>query len=343
MSINAITICAPTFDHSVSYGKIAWNVAKELEKRGVWVNYIPGQRDAVLPDDRFRFTPYTLFMGHPTNFEKYGMLDKMNSCIAVTMWESTLFPDGWTTALNNLKGVVVPSEWCEDIFKRNVVTVPIMTSPLGLDPEFTFKSRTLNPGERFRVLTIGDRGNRRNWWGACRVFGRAFGVEDMSVEMIIKVHADKGSDDDFRHNFLDPNFTLIKQNLSTQEMAELFQSCHVLLYPARGEGFGLPPLEFLRTGGVAICTDYSGLKWSVDFGAIPIPYELQPAWQGSEDFEGCGNWAEPDLAAAVTALKNVRESYSEFTATSETQAKNVAGYFTWEKFVTDLMVFWEGL
>lgn len=329
--MDAITVCSPSFNPNFSYGIIANAIVEGLKQRDIHVNYVCSDANEELPDNRFKFTPYSILMGHPVHFKYYGNIIFPPQAIAVTMFESTELPKGWVDILNAIRGVVVPSKFCEEVFSNQGVKSPIAVSPLGVNSIFAYKPR--EKSIPFRFLATADRGDRKNWMGAGNAFGRAFKL-DPNIQLVLK------SMPDFKDNFLDPNFVVIRRSMTTQQMAALYQSCHALIFPSKGEGFGWPPLEMLRTGGVAISTAFGGLDWAAKYGSVVVPHKMAPAWLFDE-FAGCGEWGEPDEEALVEALLDVYHNYNKHIEGARERSLRIERDLTWEPFIDTVLGMWD--
>ena len=123
--------------------------------------------------------------------------------------------------------------------------------------------------------------------------------------------------------------------VSHKELIDLFfKRIDCFVFPSRGEGFGLPPMEAMATGVPAITTNWSALPefmnnevgWLID--AI-----LSPAIDFTEQIyrEYCGQWAEPDKNQLRKIMRYCYEHRNEVKKKGQKAAKYVKEHWTWEK------------
>lgn len=82
-------------------------------------------------------------------------------------------------------------------------------------------------------LAFGDRGLRKGGFTAIQAFQMAF-HGNKRYRLIVKARAPKNIE-----LFPGGNIELIQQDMTEQELYELYCRCDVLINPNRGEGFGL--------------------------------------------------------------------------------------------------------
>src|SRR5690606_12701591 len=120
---------------------------------------------------------------------------------------------------------------------------------------------------------------------AAQAFNKAFG-DDMRYRLILKSRTDA-----VNVSISNPNIEIIAQDMSDEEMCQLYHRAHVMLFPTRGEGFGLPPREFAATGGLAMATNWGGTAENIDRWGIPIEHAMEPAYNTTSKWAGTvGEW-----------------------------------------------------
>jgi len=62
------------------------------------------------------------------------------------------------------------------------------------------------------------------------------------------------------------------RNMSPAELRSLYWDSHIFLFPSRGEGAGLPPLEAMSTGLPVLAPAWSGMA---DYIFAPVAYPLE--------------------------------------------------------------------
>jgi glycosyltransferase involved in cell wall biosynthesis len=217
------------------------------------------------------------------------------------MFESTRLPQPslWVDELNACDAVLSPSSFVTALFREHGVDVPIWTVPLGVLDDFEFQPRPER--ETFIFLALADRGIRKGWDIAAKAFVRAFG-DDPHYRLVIK-HRPRES----VFNVVNPNISMWASEMEAKGLSWLYGLTDCLVFPARGEGFGLPPRDYAATGGLVLATNWSGLADYIQEYAEPInAYTMVPAWPGHHLFDGrCGEWAEADVDALADLMRHV--------------------------------------
>lgn len=329
--MDIINVCSPSFDPADSYGRLASELATGLSSQ-VRVNRfaLDGSGHGVIHP-----AMGGILLGYPTLHQQFGGMVNAGPKIAITMFESTVLPEGWVDALNACDAVIVPATFLIDIFKTAGVTAPIHVVPLGVSKEFmhyTPRTRS-NP---FTFITIGDRGRRKGWMEACTAFVRAFG-DSPDVKLIIKTR------NPLPFGIENPNIEVIAGDMTNTELAELYARAHVMVFPTHGEGYGLPPREFVATGGLSLVTNWGGTAENVARWGIPIPYTLEPAWEGDEKWHGkLGDWAQPDVGVLAHQMSDIKLEYPRYGGVRRMFA-NTMHTQTWDVFSHRVFAIWRNV
>lgn len=341
-----INLYAPThWDMCNSYGLIACQLARHLTALGAKVNcHGPGQivMDSQ-PADIAAITsqPYCpsdggILMGWPVAFDSFEATGRPQ--IALTMFESTKLPSGWADALNSMDAVIVPSRFCRDVFIDCGVTAPIHVAPLGIGEIYQPYQRPQRDVMTF--LAFLDRGSRKGGDLAQEAFARAFG-NDPNYQLVLKMRSPIGTRVDL---FPGGNVTLIQQDMTEQELYQLYCSADVLINPNRGEGFGLLPREFAATGGISLATDWGGTADDIEQWGWPISCTTHKAhWKGQVWLEGesLGDWAEPDINDVVRQLFSIAGHLPAYQNSSLRMASNIHKLYSWRRFAATVLEVWE--
>jgi glycosyltransferase involved in cell wall biosynthesis len=345
---DVISIYAPGhYDLADSYGLIACQLARHLTALGARINaFALGEAvHASQPDDLRVITgqPIRAALGgivlaYPTAYEKYGPLSMAGPRVAITMFESTRLPEGWADSLNACQAVIVPSRFCRDVFVEAGVEAPVHVIPLGIDETYR-PARRSSDSMPYTFLAFADRGRRKGWHEALQAFVQAFG-DDSRVRLILKMRAR-----DQRINVLNSNIDMVQQDMSPAALGEFYRQADCMVFPAHGEGFGLPPREFAATGGTVIATNWGGLADDIRAWGIPLGCSLESAWKGHPKFEhaGLGDWAAPDVDQLATWMQVVADQRTFFAQVSYERAGHVRAMYDWRAFAEGVLEVWKGV
>ena len=232
-----------------------------------------------------------------------------------TYWELPAAPPDWAPLLQDIHEIWAPTRFVANAF-RPIFAGPITVVPpcveIGGQQCFDRAHFGMQDGRFTFVFSFDYLSHpaRKNPTGVLRAFQAAF-PSDQRVGLLIKsIRAagdHTGVSTELAHAALaDPRIMLMDRSLTRGEMLSLLRvgDCYVSLH--RSEGFGLGMAEAMAFGTPVIGTDYSG---STDFlserTGFPIPYSLRPV--ATDEYVAADGqvWAEPDLAAAADAMRQV--------------------------------------
>lgn len=213
---------------------------------------------------------------------------------AYSMYESTRLPDGWSDSINTkTERLIVPCEWCEDVFRDNGVTVPIHVVYGGTDPEENPVIPAFpNSNRPYTFITLGDRGSRKGWDTTWAAFCQAFTPKD-DVRLIVKC---RGFDLRFIDNTNSPDPMTKKIHIWREDvdrMHDVFAHADCAVYPARSDGWGMWCREAACCGLPVIATNYSGVAVGIEHWAYPVGYREVDAQLPSP--KAPGKWATANV------------------------------------------------
>lgn len=330
-----INVFAHYWNMADSYGRIAFELSDAIERLDDWhVNRF----GPFAPRQPMRMSIGGLLTGYPTAFQTFGEIAQVGPRIALTMFESSEAPVEWADPLNSCSSLIVPSPSQVTLFRAIGVTVPIYVHPLGIGPEFKYKMRRKK--KKFRILAIGDRGRRKGAHLAMFAFVKAFGDRE-DVELVIKCR-------DYPGSIANENIRLISKDYTNAQMAKLYQSADLMVFPSAGEGFGLPPREAAATGALTIATTYLGTADHIAQWGIPLGFKMVKAWQGDpmwgdRSLDGdLGEWAEADVDALAELMTWVKELPIEVrNGLGKHYSNNIRRLYTWDDLALGVATAWE--
>ena len=188
----------------------------------------------------------------PHNFSNDGI----SKLVLITPWEFGSVPMEWYDNQDKVEEFWVPSNYVKDcLINSGIKKEKIHTIPNGFDhyiygpnkAKYQFRTK-----KRFKFLFVGGLIHRKGIDLLLKSYCELFNKSD-DVCLVVKHF---GSNDIYKNNYLDlilqyqqdtncPEIELIDSDLSDNEMASLYRACDILVHPYRGEGFGLPMLEFV--------------------------------------------------------------------------------------------------
>ncbi len=253
----------------------------------------------------------------PTVFADLGQQRISGSYnILRTYWELPRAPEQWRAFLDPIDEIWAPNAFVADafrhIFPRTISIIPPCVEITKIDhlnrDQFGLFANNFYFLFSFDYFSYPS---RKNPVGVVRAFQAAFPRGDEQVGLVIKSTGAGSQFPDIRAVIAaagrrDPRIVIIEQNLSQSEITSLINSCDCYVSLHRSEGFGLGMVEAMLCGKPVIGTDFSG---SQDFlsntTGYPVLNRLRPLRRGEYiHYEG-QEWAEPDMASAIEAMRAV--------------------------------------
>lgn len=229
--------------------------------------------------------------------------------IAYTMFETTSYPAFWEPYLKSADLVIVPTQFCADTMFKTFGIMPEVV-PLGYNPKaFYYLEREKK--EVFTFLHYDAFKWRKGWDILFSAFNAEFGEKDgeQDVRLVLKTTL---SFTPPLHEY--PKIKVIKGRLAQSEMIEIMRQADCFVFPTRGEGFGLTPLEAMATGMRAIVPNHSGIShyWHKDYCYSLDTREVKAKYDNVE-LRGLelGNYWEPTVESTRQAL---RQAYNDWKA-----------------------------
>lgn len=253
-----------------------FHIIKEMAKKGVYLATVsPGGKDGygVASDmivrelSKLGLPTYRTFMGQKVGvlFHNPYSINTLNTPIRIiyTMFESTKLPDDFLPYLAAADLVLVPSNFCKQVFEASGVD-NVKVVPLGYDQD-SYKFIDRGPTKRslnktFTFLHYNAFNLRKGFLEVYKAFTKAF-EPDEPVELVLKTVVDRPNQ---RFPYLsptkNPNIKVVEGKLEAYEMSKLMADADCFVFPSRGEGFGVTPLETMATGMPAIVPNAHGIS-----------------------------------------------------------------------------------
>lgn len=266
--------------------------------------------------------------------------------VVIQPWEFGSVPVEWVRQINaNVDELWVPSCFVRDCYVQSgVAATKVQVVPNGV------ATNCFNPAvlpcnlatqKRFRFLFVGGTIQRKGIDILLAAYSAAFTSDD-DVCLVIKdmggstIYQGQTAGEmiaGFKRVATHPEIVYLEEMLDNDRMASLYTSCHCLVHPYRGEGFGLPIAEAMACGLAPIVTGYGA---AVDFCPPEIAW-LIPAPLQYFTVRKVGNletvdfpWlAEPDVDALATLMRHAFTHQDEVRQRGIAASRHIQEYFTW--------------
>lgn len=234
--------------------------------------------------------------------------------ILYTMIEGDEVPDSWKPFLDMADKIIVPTHWVQSVFAKAGYETHVIN--LGYDSEiFTYRERVR--GDKFRFLHYEAFQNRKGWQDLLEAWSGIQENED--VELIFKTI--------LPHNEIPEevmqyqNIKVISGELPHRCLNDILHMADCFVFPSRGEGFSLPPLEAMATGLPVILTNgHSHTEYYDERYMYGVPADIRIPARYS-NWEDQGNFVRASYSSLEKVLQHVYmnpdEAYAKGKLASE--------------------------
>jgi hypothetical protein len=238
--------------------------------------------------------------------------------IGYFVWETSKLGTAHKLGLSLVDEIWVPTEFMRELYARETSKPVLCMGSVVQPPAPKGARRDFGLSDDFMFLFTYDsasRQTRKNPLGVTRAFRQAFSGNE-KVQLVLKTQnaAKLGGMEKELYTELqkaaaeDKHIRIIDETFEAEKLAGLIASADAYVSLHRCEGFGYGMAEAMYFGVPVIATNWSG---NVDFikedTAWQVPFKLVPVKPGEYHYaeEGGHEWAEPDLAAASRAMRDV--------------------------------------
>jgi glycosyltransferase involved in cell wall biosynthesis len=234
--------------------------------------------------------------------------------IAITQTETSRMPRGLVERVNRCAHLLVTSSFQADVWGESGVAIPLTVLRWGIDVDrFPVAERAADG--LFKVLLLGALTPRKNADAAVRIFQRA-SEDDPAWSLTVKARG-KVSYAVKHAARTDPRVRLERGDAPDERVLELYHGHNCLLWPSKGEGVGLPPLEAMSTGMELVCSynsgmmDYLGDGWAWPIRtARTLPADAPGEEFGADFSARFGSPGEYWLPDEDDAVRQLRECHA---------------------------------
>lgn len=339
-----------SFSQGQGYSGSAENMLIALSRKGIDVRTATFSKDNKknitkeglnIKNKPFELGNIGIAYGFPNSFSSL-MLNKVK--VGFTMFETTRLPNGqpnvwcgstgnWLDAIKNLDMLLTPSTFCRDIMIKEGAKVPIEIVPLGVDTE-KYKYIERPKRKKFTFLMLGTLTIRKNPGYVISAFLDLF-KNNEDVELVLKTQ-----DGTIGHVQMPyKNLKIIDERTLPEKMMKYYEDADCFVFPSRGEGFGLPPLEAMATGLPTIFSANTGM---LDFADDKYCYPIrkmteQKAIHFPKDWGDVGQWFDPDYQELKNLMKYVYEHREEAKEKGRMSAEWVKTNWSFDKSADKLI------
>lgn len=211
--------------------------------------------------------------------------------VLFTMWETDTMPDSFKPWFSQYDQVLVPCDFNVELFSQyhpNTTKVP-----LGVDLSF-WRPAPKPTNTKFRFHAGGSLWMRKGLDLAVQAF-KNLKLPDAELHIKAAPHAFDTPEN------CGPNIFLHREWMAAETQRDWYNQADCFVAPARGEGFGLMPLQAIAIGIPTIVSLSSGQREFAHLAKYTVSC-------GKSKAETCGKWDEPKLGELEDAMRAAYES-----------------------------------
>jgi len=207
--------------------------------------------------------------------------------VLFTMWETDTMPNFMHPWFNQFDQILVPCEHNVELFSKYHPDVTCV--PLGVDLTF-WKPQDRDTDGPFRFHAGGSLWLRKGLDLVVRAFTE---LNLPDAELHIKAAPHAFDTEEIKH----PNIKLYRDWMNKETQRDWYNQADCFVAPARGEGFGLMPLQAIAMGIPTIVSESTGQREFMHLAQWTVPCGKSPA-------QTVGQWDEPNLQKLKLAMQD---------------------------------------
>ncbi|MFA6335625.1 MAG: glycosyltransferase [Bacteroidales bacterium] len=278
--------------------------------------------------------------GQAPYFIKNSGVYKIGHC----EFEATEAPESWVPYCNMMDELWVPTEWDRNKFVKAGVNVPIHIIHQGINPEYfhpDFAPMQTDAKETFKFVINAAWYPRKNLHNLITTFQSEFkkGEDVCLIVKTLDLGLNKGIKEELKNIVSDETAAKVyvkEQEIPEYQLPSLYTMADCLVFPTRGEGWGLPLFEALACGIPVITTAYGAPNEILrDHKGKPLPgvhfleYKEVMASDPYVYMEG-KKWAEPNLVQLAQEMRYQFEHRAEEKPKALATSKIIRTKFSWK-------------
>lgn len=244
-------------------------------------------------------------------------MNKQKYKIGYCMFESTKCQPEWGDYLKQLDILITPSKFTRDVF-FNQFGIDSIVIPHGINTdEFTYQEREKT--DTFKLIFYNAFDSRKGHTELLRAFMLEF-RPDENVTLTLKTCNEWASNTWWG----DHTYMIKEVNGDIENRAEFLKDYDCMVFPSRGEGFGMTPLEAMATGMPAIIPNKHGIAEYFD---SKYNYEIETYkdkaiyGRGDYDLHDLGDFEYPVIESIQKqmrlAFNDWKEGKNQFSKSKE--------------------------
>ncbi|WP_293324895.1 glycosyltransferase [Microcoleus sp. PH2017_30_WIL_O_A] len=254
-------------------------------------------------------------------------------------WEESHIPAELVEIFNRyVDGFLVPANFVKQVLINSGVYKPVKVTGHGIEQVLREEPKTYqgNLGKSFRFLHISSGFARKGLDVLLQAYTQAF-TSNEDVSLVIKTSHNIHNTVQEQIHLLRktraycPDIVLITDDLPTGYITNIYQRCHALVAPSRGEGFGLPMAEAMLFNLPVITTEFGG---QADFCTEKTAWLIDYSFAKSKSHLSTDSsvWVEPDANHLAKLMQEVYQATQEQLQVKTQAAKKLIE----QKFVWDV-------
>jgi len=289
--------------------------------------------------------PVGLFLGFPGEIPPQRVAGH-RTAIGCFVCEADRIAPAWVQRCNLYDLIVVPSRYCQRVFRDSGVSRPILVVGHGLDPEFTPRA-DVERDAQFVFFNAFDyrRAVRKGILELLPAFRKAFDG-DPGIRLRLRTYGTSLLHSAIAQHRLS-DVVELEQRTRTHlaDYAELFLRAHCTVHPSRAEGFGMVPLQSIGCQTPVIAPASTGLtEYLAPDNALLVRNSGPVACDDSPDgWPSGGSYQAVDVEDLVRCLRRMVGGWDEYRAQVARAGPMIRRRWAWEVVLQPLVSLVRGL